>query len=156
MSEPAFSDRLDALLDWFGRLSPQTLPLIDHFYAEQVQFQDPFNRVNGRSDLRRLFQHMFDSSESARFVIADRLLDGRQAFVTWDFHCRIRGRDYHIHGGSHLRFDAAGTVVWHRDYWDAAEELLQKLPLIGVPVRWLRRLFRVPGLSEGPPQESRF
>lgn len=147
MSKSNFSDRLDALLDWFGRLSPQTLQQIDDFYAEQVQFQDPFNLVKGRGNLQRLFQHLFDSSESARFVIADRLLDGQQAFVIWDFHCRIRGRDYHIHGSSHLRFDAAGAVVWHRDYWDAAEEWLQKLPLVGAPVRWLRRLFRIPGLN---------
>ncbi|MET3106813.1 hypothetical protein AAKU67_002656 [Oxalobacteraceae bacterium GrIS 2.11] len=34
-------------------------------------------------------------------------------------------------------------VTDHRDYWDAAEELFQKLPLIGAPIRWLRRQFKV-------------
>jgi hypothetical protein len=27
----------------------------------------------------------------------------------------------------------------HRDYWDAAEELYEQLPGIGVLMRWLRR-----------------
>ena len=45
-----------------------------------------------------------------------------------------------MRGASHLRFDAAGKVVLHRDYWDAAEELYAKLPLIGPPMRLLRRM----------------
>ena len=32
---------------------------------------------------------------------------------------------------------AASTV--HRDYWDAAEELYEKLPLLGALMRWLKR-----------------
>jgi hypothetical protein len=44
-----------------------------------------------------------------------------------------------IRGGTHLHFDAAGRVVLHRDYWDAAEELYEKLPLLGTLMRWLKR-----------------
>jgi hypothetical protein len=40
-----------------------------------------------------------------------------------------------IRGATHLRFNDEGKVTWHRDYWDAAEELYAKLPLIG----WLMR-----------------
>jgi steroid delta-isomerase len=38
-----------------------------------------------------------------------------------------------------VRFDDAGRVAWHRDYWDAAEELYAKLPVVGAVVRMLRR-----------------
>lgn len=44
-----------------------------------------------------------------------------------------------IHGGSHLQLDPSGRILVHRDYWDAAEELYEKLPLIGALMRWLRR-----------------
>jgi steroid delta-isomerase len=47
-----------------------------------------------------------------------------------------------VRGASHLRFDAAGKVVLHRDYWDAAEELYAKLPLIGCVMRGLQRMAR--------------
>ena len=43
-----------------------------------------------------------------------------------------------------LHFAPDGRVADHRDYWDPAEELWQKLPLLGPPVRWLRRRFTVP------------
>lgn len=41
--------------------------------------------------------------------------------------------------GSHLHWDAEGRTVMHRDYWDAAEELYEKLPLLGGLMRWLKR-----------------
>jgi hypothetical protein len=36
-----------------------------------------------------------------------------------------------IHGGSHIRFNARRPRAVHRDYWDAAEELYEKLPVLG-------------------------
>jgi hypothetical protein len=36
-------------------------------------------------------------------------------------------------------FNQDGKVVIHRDYWDAAEELYEKLPVVGGLMRWLKR-----------------
>jgi steroid delta-isomerase len=44
-----------------------------------------------------------------------------------------------IRGATLLRLGADGRISDHRDYWDAAEELYEKLPLIGALMRWLRR-----------------
>jgi hypothetical protein len=30
-------------------------------------------------------------------------------------------------------------VTLHRDYWDAAEELYEKLPVVGGAMRWLKK-----------------
>jgi hypothetical protein len=44
-----------------------------------------------------------------------------------------------ILGASHIVFNAQGLVSLHRDYWDAAEELYEKLPIVGSVMRWLKR-----------------
>ena len=44
-----------------------------------------------------------------------------------------------IRGATLVRFDTQGRVTLHRDYWDAAEELYEKLPLLGTLMRWLRK-----------------
>jgi hypothetical protein len=41
-----------------------------------------------------------------------------------------------------VRFDAAGQVALHRDYWDAAEELYEKIPVLGIMMRALKRAAR--------------
>ncbi len=143
MTTTTTQDRLDALMMWYGTLTLQSLSEIEHYYAADARFKDPFNEVCGHAAIGRVFQHMFATTTAPRFVIDTRLVDGDQAFVTWTFMFGIKGKQYTIVGGSHLYFDDAGLVALHRDYWDAAEELLQKLPLIGVPIKWLRRLFAV-------------
>ena len=44
-----------------------------------------------------------------------------------------------VRGASHLVLNEQGLVTLHRDYWDAAEELYEKLPLVGSLMRWLKR-----------------
>ncbi|MEN9314445.1 MAG: hypothetical protein RIS35_838, partial [Pseudomonadota bacterium] len=108
-----------------------------------ARFRDPFSEVRGTQAITGIFSHMFERLEAPRFVIRDRVVDGDQAFLTWDFEFRFRRGSptgvQRIHGGSHLRFAPDGRIVLHRDYWDAAEELYEKLPVLGSLMRWLRR-----------------
>ncbi|MCI1006179.1 nuclear transport factor 2 family protein [Herbaspirillum sp. C7C8] len=132
---------LDRLLDWYGALDRGSLDRIGEFYAPEALFKDPFNDIKGLRSIRAIFAHMFETTEEPRFVILERMGQGAQGFATWRFEFRLKGRFYTVLGATHLRFDTAGLVIEHRDYWDAAEELWQKLPLIGGPVKWLRGKF---------------
>ena len=130
---------LKKLLHWYETLSPETLGQVAQLYRADATFKDPFNEVRGIAPITAIFAHMFATTANPRFVIGETIEQGQQAFVTWVFHFSLKGKDYSIVGGSHLAFDEEGLVRLHRDYWDAAEELLQKLPVIGGPIRWLRR-----------------
>jgi hypothetical protein len=135
-------ERLARLRQFFETLSPQSVAQIGSIYASGAYFKDPFNEVCGVAAIERIFRHMFEQVDAPRFVIHDAVIQGDQGFVTWDFIFRMRrlGRtEQVIRGASHLRFDGAGRVVFHRDYWDAAEELYEKLPVLGGLMRFLRR-----------------
>lgn len=147
-TDAAMPNRLGALLDWYAGLRRETLGELAQLYTPDARFRDPFNAVRGHADIHHVFAHMFDTTEDPRFVIVSRAQEGRAAFVTWRFHFRLRGRPYEVEGASHLLFAGDGCVQDHRDYWDAAEELFQKLPVVGPPVRWLRGRFRTPGIAE--------
>ena len=134
---------LDPLLDWYRTMTRDSVARTVEFYAPTAHFKDPFNDVQGIEAIAAIFDHMFVTTEAPRFIILDTVESGDQAFVTWLFEFGLRGKPYQVRGATHFRFDAAGKVTEHRDYWDAAEELLQKLPLIGAPVRWLRKQFAV-------------
>ncbi len=77
-----------------------------------------------------------------RFVIAEAVAGDGQAFLTWEFFFRFRAShqaERCIRGATHLRFAPDGRVRAHRDYRDAAEELYEKLPVLGAFMRFLRR-----------------
>ena len=124
-----------ALIARYEGLTREGLDELAGLYAEDCRFKDPFNEVRGRRAVRRIFEHMFDTVAAPRFVVRDVLAAGDQCFLGWDFHAG----ELVIRGVSHLRFDAAGLVVEHRDYWDAAEELYEKLPVLGALMRLLKR-----------------
>lgn len=135
--------QLNDVLTWYSSLSPSTLKDAARFYQPGARFKDPFNDVTGLANIQAIFEHMFATTQNPRFIIGEVIEQEQQAFVTWIFEFRLKGKDYTIVGGSHLKFGDDGKITLHRDYWDAAEELLQKLPLIGGPIRWLRRQFAV-------------
>ena len=134
--------RVARVVAMFESITPADVSRLGEFYAGDARFKDPFNEVRGVPAIEKVFAHMFVALESPRFVVRDIVAEGDQCFLTWDFLFRFRRfsrEEQVVHGGSYLRFDAQGRVVLHRDYWDAAEELYEKLPGIGAFMRFLKR-----------------
>ncbi len=151
MSAPPHPEpHVAGVIGFFAALRREDLPRLATLYAADARFKDPFNDVRGVAAITALFEHMFDSLDAPRFTVLQAIGGGRDVVLTWDFDFALRGRPMRIHGASHLRFDAAGRVVLHRDYWDAAEELYAKLPLIGALMRWLQRRLASPVPRPGP------
>ena len=136
-------DPVASLVAYFENLSPASVAQLGHHYAAQARFKDPFNDVTGLPEIARIFEHMFVALIGPRFVVTQQVCQGAQCFLTWEFRFQFRayhkGEEQVILGASHLVFDAQGLVTLHRDYWDAAEELYEKLPLVGSLMRWLKR-----------------
>ena len=136
-------EAVQRLADFYARLQPQDLDRLDRFYTPDARFKDPFNEVQGVPAIRAVFEHMYASLHEPRFVVTQQLVDGAQGFLVWEFRFRFQRWDQQteqvVRGGSHLRLAADGRIAEHRDYWDAAEELYEKLPLLGGLMRWLKR-----------------
>jgi steroid delta-isomerase len=94
--------------------------------------------VQGRRAIRQVFEHMFRTTRSPRFRVHDWMCSGQAAFIRWRFTCSLKGRGIDVTGVSHVEFDGSGRVTAHIDYWDAAEGMYERLPLIGRLMRWLR------------------
>jgi hypothetical protein len=137
-----YERELERLVQFYEHLSEASLAQLPAIYAPDAQFKDPFNEVRGIEPVTAIFRHMYEQVDEPRFVVGTRVLQGADAFLVWDFTFRMKrfSREPQcIRGATHIRFDAAGVVAMHRDYWDAAEELYEKLPLVGALMRWLKR-----------------
>jgi ketosteroid isomerase-like protein len=137
----ATDPRTSQVVRFYETLSRQSLAELGTVYTNDARFIDPFNEVAGLEAIRAVFVHMFDGLDEPRFEILETITEGTQCFVSWNFHFRRHGRPgvWLIHGGSHLRFGADGRVALHRDHWDPAREIYERLPLLGMLLRWLRR-----------------
>ena len=133
---------VERIVHWFETLSPGSLDDLGAVYTDDARFKDPFNEVHGVPAIRDIFRHMYRSLDEPHFVVTGRLVDSEQCFLVWEFRFRFRRFDtatlQTVRGGSHLVLAEDGRIRAHRDYWDAAEELYEKLPVLGRLMRWLR------------------
>jgi ketosteroid isomerase-like protein len=129
------------VIDFFQSISADSARTLSQIYTDDVWFKDPFNEVQGLEQVSHIFTHMFEQVDAPRFVVTHSVLQDDQAFLTWDFLFRMRrfsDDEQCIRGATHVRFASDGRVAYHRDYWDAAEELYEKLPVVGSLMRWLK------------------
>ena len=142
MSNTAF-DHTDHIIDYFETITEVSVSRLPEYYTEDAYFKDPFNEVRGVKHIQRIFAHMYVTLDKPRFVITSKIIQDNTCFLVWDF--KFYMKNYHktteqtIRGGSHLILNADGKIVSHRDYWDAAEELYEKLPVVGALMRWLKK-----------------
>lgn len=132
---------MQALITFYETLTSQSLDQISDIYDECAWFKDPFNQVQGVAGIKRIFTHMFATVGQPQFVVDTAFSAGEQAFLAWQFSFRRSGRTSQaivVRGASHVVFNQQGKVCSHRDYWDAAEELYEKLPVLGAVMRLLR------------------
>jgi ketosteroid isomerase-like protein len=134
--------RVARIVERFESITPDSVAQLAGIYTAEASFKDPFNDVRGLPAIERIFAHMFVALEAPRFVVRDVVVQGDHCFLTWDFVFRFRrwrAGDQVAHGASHLVLAPDGRIAVHRDYWDAAEELYEKLPGIGGLMRWLKK-----------------
>lgn len=136
---------LEQVVAFYQTLKLDTVQQVNQLYASDAFFKDPFNEVRGNVAITAIFRHMFVQLEAPRFVVTEHILRDDSAFLVWNFYFRMKRfnrAEQCIRGASHLRFAQNGQVCFHRDYWDAAEELYEKLPLLGSLMRYLKRAAR--------------
>lgn len=137
------STRVDEIVVFFEALSPHSVELFEQFYASDAYFKDPFNEVQGLADIKKIFRHMYVALKDPRFEVTGRITQGDECFLSWNFKFYFRNfstrTEQTVRGSSHLKLTPEGKIHFHRDYWDVAEELYEKLPVIGALMRWLKK-----------------
>lgn len=115
--------------DRLERLLPAT-------YAEDIWFNDTLKTLVGREALAHYLADSADAVEHCAVEILDSTRNAHgEHLVRWRMAIRFKrfktGLDTHSIGVSHLRFDADGRVVYHQDYWNAADGLFRHIPVLG-------------------------
>jgi steroid delta-isomerase len=137
---------VDTLVPFYEHLRQEDVGRFELYYRHDACFRDPFNNVSSIDGIKRIFSHMFLQVKDPSFRVTKVIIGEGDAILFWTFHFRFKTvgckKTQSLEGVSHLEFDDEGRVILHRDYWDAAEELYGRLPVIGTLMRGLQRMIR--------------
>ena len=82
-------------------------------------FREPYR---GRAGVRDYVARVFGEEEDPRVWMAEPIVDGDRAAVSWWASLREEGRESTLAGTSVLRFDATGLVIEQWDTWNHIAE----------------------------------
>ncbi|MFM1918885.1 MAG: hypothetical protein RLZZ303_519 [Candidatus Hydrogenedentota bacterium] len=125
------SERIDFI---YNSVNKETMHLLGEFYAEDVVFEDPLGRIEGLPALRAYYENMYKNVQEIRFEITDEVEQGDKHVICWTLRMNVKGlnkgEEVSCIGNSFLKFNEAGLVRYHRDYFDMGEFIYQHVPVV--------------------------
>lgn len=140
--EATMQKRSQVIRDAFNGLDRETMHLLDDFYAEDVVFEDPLGRIEGRDGLKAYYAGLYENVGAIAFEFTDEVVQGDTHVAFWTMTMTAkrlnRGRPVVLDGNSVIRFGDTDQVVYHRDYFDLGAMVYEHVPVFGFAVKKLK------------------
>lgn len=127
---------------FFETLIPDTsLADYEKIYAQNVYFKDPFNQTYGVQAVYEIFQDMYKKLDVPTFEVLECICEGDVCYVKWNFSFCFKGetKKQCFEGISRMQYDDAKKIISHVDYWDSAEHVYEKIPLLGSIISLIKK-----------------
>lgn len=132
----------EAYLEAYANLSPDSLEsTLSPLLSDDIEFKDPFNHVHTKKEALAIFEHMFATTFEPTFTVKLAQLSKNMGFAYWQFSFKSKenGEFNHITGTSLIEINPQGMIQKHIDFWDPAEQLYEKIPVLGWVMRSIKK-----------------
>lgn len=114
-------------------------------YAPNAWFNDSLKTKHGAVEIEEDFLKSLKNVDEIKVTYLDEVRSGNEYYVRWIMDIRFKklngGRVSRTVGMTHVRFNEAGQVLVHQDFWDSAQGFYQHVPVIGGGIRLIRSMF---------------
>ena len=110
-------------------------------YSDDVVFIDPTQEKRGVDAYIQAQDGLMKRCDDVFLETDSVAITGDVAFVEWRMGLKIKGIEFIYPGATRLRFDSAGKILHHRDYFDFVGPTFGPVPILGGFVRWLYKRF---------------
>jgi hypothetical protein len=111
-------------------------------YAPDLFFNDTLYTATHRDALADHLASTGNAMDAMQVEILGWTAEDGEVYVRWLMHTQfsMAGRDVDTRttGMTHLRFNDAGQVVLHQDFWDSSQGFFEHIPVLGAMIRWVR------------------
>ena len=148
--EENYKEYVKKYISAYENLSINNLDTLKNKFTNDVKFEDPFNKVNGKEAVIKIFSEMFEKIDNPKFQIlelsyAQNFDQKLTVYLKWILNGSLKKnkKSFAIKGVSEVKFNDQGKVVKHIDYWDSMTQLIVHLPYVGGLVKtFLKGIFK--------------
>ena len=131
----------EVYIKFFESLTPQTPKSVyEEIFESQATFEDPFQKVKGVEAIYAVFEHMYQTLVEPKFKVLESIGEGNIIYLRWDFSYKRdkNSQETSFMGVSRVLFSENGKVISHIDYWDAASNIYESIPVLGPILRLIK------------------
>ena len=114
-------------------------------YAEDLYFSDALMLTNSKGAVVKHFRGLVEGGASVEVEMLDVLVQETDIYLVWlmtaSFQPIRKTVTSKTIGITHARFNAAGKVILHQDFWDTGLGFYQHVPALGGVIKSINRRF---------------
>ena len=134
---------IERFVDFISRLSEENIRAkARKVYAADAYLNDTLKESIGIDRIEAYFIETARAAEEITARVEDVAESGGNYYFRWTMNVRFKkfkkGETVRSIGMSHIRFNSAGQVVLHQDYWDSGSNLFEHIPVVGWLIRRIK------------------
>lgn len=136
------TDYIHNYAEFFENITEETpIKEYEKIFHKNARFKDPFNDVKGLEKIYDIFQEMYIKLDNPSFKVNEIVCQNNIAYIKWIFEFNFKNdkKQNSFEGVSRVEFDDKSLAISHIDYWDSAENLYEKIPILSFFIKLIKR-----------------
>ena len=136
------SNNIKKYVKLFKSLNLENLNKFDKLLDENIYFEDPFNKVYGIENFKRIFFNTLNKLDNVEFKVLNIISKNNIYILKWEMIYFAFNKNNSIFGLSEVTIGANKKIVSHIDYWDSYSNFYTKIPIFGLIFKFVLSLVR--------------
>ncbi len=130
-------------IDFFEKLSIDTIDLVDEFYDPNATFLDPLGEHQGAESIKKYYRTLYKNVISIHFVLDKQTIAKDTHILPWTMYLKANGlnggEEIVVTGISKIIFSKKNQVIYHRDYFDMGEFVYERIPVLKSIIAFIKK-----------------
>ena len=135
-------NNIENYIKLFESLNLENLNKFDKLLDENIYFEDPFNKVYGIENFKRIFSNTLKKLDNVEFKVLNIISKNNIYIIKWEMIFFAFNKNNSIYGLSEVIVNKNKKIVSHIDYWDSYNNLYTKIPIFGLIFKSVLSLVR--------------
>ena len=125
-------NKIENYVKLFESLNLKNLHKFDKLLDENIYFEDPFNKVYGIENFKKIFSNTLTKLDNVEFKVLNIISKDNIYIIKWEMIYFAFNKTNSIFGLSEVTISENNKIVSHIDYWDSYNNFYTKIPFFGL------------------------
>ena len=135
-------NNIEKYVKLFKSLNIENLNKFDELLDKNIYFEDPFNKVYGIQNFKRIFSNTLNKLDNVEFKVLNIISKNNIYILKWKMVYFAFNKNNSIFGLSEVTIGANKKIVSHIDYWDSYNNFYTKIPIFGLIFKFVLSLVK--------------